>query len=152
MEKLVRCLKLVLVQLKKFKDTTKWVISSYFENNWNNKLLNEDIYRLTTYKTINNDFTLLKHVGLPYQLRKIISRIRCSNHPLAIEKGRHKNPKTPREERVCIFCNDQYVEDEEHFLLKCPVYSILRDYYNMNYENVPEMLNIDEVPIICIWT
>ena len=143
-EKLVRCLKLIEVPLKKFKDTTNSVISEYFKSNWKNKLRNEDIPRLSTYKTLNDDFALPKHLGLPYQLRKVISRIRCSNHPLAIEKGRHKNPKTPREERVCIFCNNKDIEDEEHFLLKCTTYSILRDYHHMNFENVPEMLNMDD--------
>ena len=118
-EKLVRCLKLIEVPLKKFKDTTTFVISEYYKSNWKNKLCNEDISRLSTYKTLNDDFTPPKHLGLPYQLRKVISRIRCSNHPLAIEKGRHKNPKIPREERVCVFCNNQDIEDEEHFLLKC---------------------------------
>ena len=110
-EKLVRCLKLIGVPLKKFKDTTKSNISAYFETNWKNKLLNEDISRLSTYKTLNHDFTIPKHLGLPYHLRKVISRIRCSNHPLAVEGGRQKNPKTPREDRLCILCGDRDVED-----------------------------------------
>ena len=42
-EKLVRCLNLIEVPLMKFKDTTNLNIFSYFENNWKNKLLNEDI-------------------------------------------------------------------------------------------------------------
>ena len=142
-EKLVRCLKLVGVPMKRFKDTTKSNISTYFETNWKNVLLGEDVSRLNTYKTLNDDFTLPKHLGLPYHFRKIISRIRCSNHPLAIERGRHKNPKTPREERVCVLCGGGDVEDERHFLLECTVYSILRDYHHMNFENVPEMLNMD---------
>ena len=129
-EKLVRCLKLVGVPMKRFKDTTKSNISTYFETNWKNVLLNEDVSRLNTYKTLNDDFTLPKHLGLPY-------------HPLAIERGRHKNPKTPREERVCVLCGGGDVEDERHFLLECTVYSILRDYHHMNFENVPEMLNMD---------
>ena len=106
---------LIEVPQKEFKSTTKSVIPSYFVNNWKNKLLNEDIPRLITYKTINNEYTLPKHLGLPYQLRKVVSRIRCSNHPLAIEKGRHTNPITPREERFCNFCDEQVVEDEDHF-------------------------------------
>ena len=96
-EKLERSLNLIQVPAQKFKDTTNLNISLYFKNNWKNKLLNEDISRLITYRTINSDFSLPKHLGLPYQLRKFISRIRCSNHSLAIEKGRHKNPKTPRQ-------------------------------------------------------
>ena len=88
-------------------------------------------------KLLNTDFTPPKHLGLPYENRKVISRIRCSNHPLAIEKGRQKKPQTPREERICILCDEEFVEDEDHFLLKCRTYSILREEYQMNFENIP---------------
>ena len=143
-EKLLRCLKLLGVPSKKFKEATKTVIPAYFETNWKNKLLNEDISRLRTYKTLNHNFTRPKHLGLPYPLRKVISRIRCSNHPLAIEEGRRKNPKTPREERICVLCNEHVVEDEEHFLLRCTAYSHLRIHYNMLFQNVPDMLDIED--------
>ena len=143
-EKLVRCLKLIEVPPKSFKNTTKVVIPSFFKTNWKNKVLNEDISRLNIYKSINTDFNLPKHLGLPYKFRKAISRIRCSNHPLAIEKGRYTNPKTPREERLCMLCNESVIEDEVHFLLKCPVYTNLRDYYQFNYDNVPDLLNMDD--------
>ena len=82
----------------------------------------------------NGDFTTAKHLGLPYLYRKVISKIRCSNHPLAIEIGRQKNPKTPREERICTVCEENAIEDEEHFLSKCPTYSILREHHRMNFE------------------
>ena len=143
-EKLVRCFRLIEVPAKKFKDTTKSRISNYFEANWKNKVMNEDISRLKLYKTLNSDFTPPKHLGLPYKLRKVISQVRCSNHPLAIEKGRHKNPKIPREERICTLCSDRAVEDEEHFLLNCSTYAILRESHHMNFENVPDMMNMDD--------
>ena len=143
-EKLVRCFRLIEVPAKKFKDITKSRISNYFEANWKNKVINEDISRLKLYKTLNSDFTPPKHLGLPYKLRKVISQIRCSNHPLAIEKGRHKNPKIPREERICTLCSDRAVEDEEHFLLNCSTYAILRESHHMNFENVPDMMNMDD--------
>ena len=87
-EKLVRLFNLIEVPFKKFKNKTKSATPTYFETNWKSKLRNEEISRLNTYKTINSDFTLPKHLGLPFEIRKVISRIRCSNHPLAIEKGR----------------------------------------------------------------
>ncbi len=105
--------------------------------------VNEDISRLITYKTINSDFTLPNHLGLPYHLRKSISRIRCSNHSLAIEKGRHTNPKTPREDRLCQLCDQQVIEDEEHFLLNCPVYTDLRSHHQMDFYTVPDILNME---------
>ena len=63
---------------------------------------------------------------------------------MAIEKGRHKNPIIPREERICTLCSDRAVEDEEHFLLHCPTYAILRESHHMNFENVPDMMNMDD--------
>ena len=52
-----------------------------------------------------------------------IARIRMSSHTLAIETGRHAKPKIAKEERKCRYWNLDDVEDEKHFLLKCPLYS-----------------------------
>ena len=38
-----------------------------------------------------------------------------------IEKGRHRCPKIPREQRFCPFCPTK-VEDESHFLMQCILY------------------------------
>ena len=43
-----------------------------------------------------------------------------------IEKGRHSKPKIEKYRRYCPFC-PSHVEDEHHFLIKCPIYSHLRD-------------------------
>ena len=39
-----------------------------------------------------------------------------------IEKGRHMKPIIERNERKCLFCKTE-IEDEEHFLVACPLYS-----------------------------
>lgn len=74
------------------------------------------------YKTA---IALEKHLTLTFNLKhKIaISRFRLSNHTLMIEKGRHL--KLHKDERKCYFCKDK-IENEEHFLIKCPFYSPLR--------------------------
>ena len=46
-----------------------------------------------------------------------LAKFWMSSHTLAIETGRHAKPKIVKEE---IKCNLDDVEDEEHFLLKCP--------------------------------
>ncbi len=56
-------------------------------------------------------------------LRKYLSLLRLSCHSLAIETGRYKN--IPREERLCIFCQLDEIEDEQHFIF-CPLYEQLR--------------------------
>ena len=53
--------------------------------------------------------------------RKSLSRFRMSNHSLMIEKGRHLRPEVERGERKCLCKTD--VEDEFHFVTKCPLYT-----------------------------
>ena len=53
-----------------------------------------------------------------------VARLRMSAHRLAIETGRHVRPNICKEERIilCKNCDLEEVEDESHFLLKCPLY------------------------------
>ena len=56
------------------------------------------------------------------------SKIRISNHRLAIETGRFN--KTPRNARLCLYCkkrSNSVIEDEKHVLLHCPQYDIHRN-------------------------
>ena len=47
--------------------------------------------------------------------------------PIQVETSRFHNGQL--HERVCIFCENNYIEDEEHFLVKCPLYTKLRKNY-----------------------
>ena len=79
-----------------------------------------------------------RYLQIPdFQQRKYISKLRCSDHVLEIEKGRHKrgNTRTRREERICTLCNNGEVEDEEHFLLKCDRYNSLRIKHKIEHFN-----------------
>ena len=42
-----------------------------------------------------------------------------------IEKGRYLNLE--RNQRVCSMCNLNDIEDEFHFILRCPAYNDLRE-------------------------
>ena len=53
--------------------------------------------------------------------RNTHSRFRHSNHELLIEKGRHMRPKIERNKRKCFSCRND-IEDELHFITKCPLY------------------------------
>ena len=55
--------------------------------------------------------------------RTALTELRLSDHTLAIEKGRHQD--IIQCDRKCPFCPEN-VEDEFHFLIKCPVYKSLR--------------------------
>ena len=87
---------------KEFTKTAKGNINEYFKNSWKHEISVTDSPRLSTYKIINNDFATAKHLDLPFYLRKVVSKIRCSSHPLEIEKGRHTG--SPREDRICKNC------------------------------------------------
>ena len=66
---------------------------------------------------------------LSYENRKILTKIRCSDHCLEIEKGRHRN--IPRNDRICKLCDKNEIETEDHFLLRCNMYCQLRTTYNI---------------------
>ena len=136
-EKLIKTFNLIEVSSSQFKRRAKINISEYYKTTWKNKLTNQNLPRLQVYKLVNSEFTAPKHLGLPYHMRKI----RCSNHQLEIEKGRHN--KTPREDRICKTCTCGAIEDENHFLLECLAYKPLREMYNMNANNIRDFLGTE---------
>ena len=97
-----------------------------------------DTYKQTWYSDINNSsrlqtYSIFKHnlelesylnLDIDKKYKLALTRFRTSSHSLMIETGRYEN--TPREQRICQFCNMGKVEDEYHFLLVCPNYRDLR--------------------------
>ena len=111
--------------IKRFK------ISLYksYEQFWLKSVQNIDVNpKLRTYCTFKCVFKMESYLlDLPdFKMRKLLTRFRISNHCLSIEKGRHTKPKTPVEKRICIVCDTKAIEDEDHFLCKCPLYTDLR--------------------------
>ena len=67
--------------------------------------------------------------------RAAISKIRLSNHDQMIEKGRHQKPIIKKELRFCPFCkNENKVETEHHFILKCNTFNPIRNQLLMEIE------------------
>ena len=56
-----------------------------------------------------------------------VSRMRISSHFLGVEKGRWYN--IPYHERVCNYCDSNTVDNELHFLTKCPLTEVNRNSY-----------------------
>jgi hypothetical protein len=81
--------------------------------------------KLRTYKTFKTDFRLEPYLSSPYNphYNLALLRFRISSHNLCIETGRYTRPKTPEEDRLCIYCNKNEVENEIHFLINCPNYT-----------------------------
>ena len=114
-----------------FKKATKTAIEKTYLKFWENELGNPNLSRLLFYKKIKDEFKFENYLEMyNFENRKATTKIRCSDHCLEIEKGRHKN--IPRVERICKVCDKSEIETEEHFLQKCKKYDPLRNKYNIN--------------------
>ena len=80
------------------------------------------------------------------QHRITLTKLRLSNHKLAIETGRYVRPYKKPEERICPICKKD-VEDEIHFLTLCPAYQEKKKYFiwilkqtiqNISKQNAPD--------------
>lgn len=63
--------------------------------------------------------------------------MRCSDHPLEVEKGRNRN--IPRENRLCKLCLQKEIETEEHFLTKCTFFDRYKPTYNLQHINAAKV-------------
>ncbi len=81
---------------------------------------------IRTYKDIKLNFGTEDYVKIkqPRKNRSTIARMRNGTFPLNIELGRYRG--IPLESRLCITCDDNRVESEEHFLCECSAYHDLR--------------------------
>ena len=109
------------------------------------------------YKHIVNKISLEIYLQkcIPKKYVKYLTMFRLSSHSLAIETGRYQGVLNVN--RVCKFCKDD-IEDEFHFILKCPTYQNFRSKYIKSYyrtrpsvfklvqllstENVKELCNL----------
>ena len=135
-EKLFNCLNLTEFagNYGKFKTTVEKMIKNKYVYFWGKAIQNINLSRLQFYSKIKKNFSFEKYLELPdYAQRKITAKIRCSDHVLEIEKGRHK--KIHRDERICKVCNCKEIETEDHFLTKCTFYNKIKTKYDIGPTN-----------------
>ena len=109
---------------------------------------------LYLYRYLKQTFEPSSYLSLDNsKYRNTIAKIRLSSHKLAIETGRHQN--IVRDQRKCLCCDLNDIEDEYHFILICPLYNDIRTLYIPTYySNRPNMfkftnlLNIDKTSIL----
>ena len=82
--------------------------------------------KLRAYRLFKSTFQCETYLllNLPKNERSLLAQLRCGILPLRIETGRYVGEKP--EERQCTLCNSGCIEDEKHFLLECPLYSVQR--------------------------
>jgi hypothetical protein len=67
------------------------------------------------------------YLGMQHcQLRQSLARFRCGNHTLEVEV-RKRGTGIPVQARLCNLCCYGAVEDEQHLLLVCPLYTSIRE-------------------------
>ena len=82
------------------------------------------------YNEIKTHFSFEKYLIQPnFSQRKIIAKIRCSDHTPEIENGRHM--EIPREERFCNVCDCEVIETEKHLLVESKCYENTRTKHQM---------------------
>lgn len=74
----------------------------------------------------------LRETSFPPVLKKGLLAHFTSTHDLHEERGRYCNPKTPRENRVCHFCQSNKVQNLRHVFVDCPDYAPLVE--NLRYK------------------
>ena len=113
--------------INEFKTTCKIIVQNEFMRQWTSDLRDTAVNpKLRMYRTIKSVFGREPYIDLvnDARYRIAITKIRTSSHSLEIERGRHTNPETPIQLRVCLLCKE--VEDEKHFVLSSKKYAIER--------------------------
>ncbi len=84
-----------------------------------------------------NHFT----VSFPKGHRSSLDKCRCGVVPIQIETGRYENAYG--ENRLCLFCNDNAIENVEHVILNCCAYNDIRPFLFTSARSIH--LNLDNI-------
>ncbi len=75
------------------------------------------------------DVNVASHISsnLPKYERSLISQLRLCILPIRIETGRYSN--LPEQQRLCLLCDSNQVENEWHLLFHCNLYDVERSQF-----------------------
>ena len=105
---------------------------------WQNTLQHSQ--KIEFYRSFKTDHTTSNYLYLTESFagRRALVKLRISNHKLMIELGRYS--QTTKDNRHCPFCEFTLIEDEVHFLFRCPTYSMIRNnFYNKIKTLIPNI-------------
>lgn len=115
-----------IIRPSKFNDIINSKLQLTYSNLWVNQINNFQS-KLRSYCLFKKSFEMENYTLMCKRLsRSSFCKLRISAHSLMIEKGRHFSPKVNPEDRLCQMCSLNEVEDEFHFIMKCPLYKDLR--------------------------
>ena len=116
-------------------DLSEQKMMEIFTLEWKVKI--EQTPKLRTYKHFKDEFGTECYVYKIHDRsqRSILAQLRSGILPLQIEIGRFSN--TPVENRRCLMCENNQIEDEFHFLFHCEFYVEERHDFEFNL-NIPD--------------
>ena len=138
----------------KFKHATRKSIETEWKEWWKQSLGDPQHSRLKFYREIKEEYKYEQHLDIQhYDKRRLTSELRCSDHALEIEKGRHKPAHTrkPVQDRKCIFCPHGNVEDEKHFLFHCELYSHITQRYPITVSGTSTIFTEENLPNLTVY-
>ncbi len=105
----------------------------------------KDKPKLRTYidfTDVNEPRTLVK-ANLPRNQRSLLAKLLCGILPLEVETGRFVGKD--KKDRFCTVCRENKIEDEYHFLYKCPKLKPVRKaFYAEHIENPKEFKKLPD--------
>ena len=110
--------------------------------------LASDLSSVTQHRTFHPAHAYAQYLSSVRCLsnKRLISRFRSGCHGLHVDTGRFAKGghRVEREDRVCLVCHSTVVEDEQHFLLDCPVYSLLQAQHAELFQDKPCTVACDQ--------
>ena len=103
--------------------------------------------KLRTYRTFKKEWVSEPYVSTvnTRSHRSALAKFRCGVAPLRLETGRYERGRLPVEQRICILCDKNEVEDESHAIFRCSLYDDLRaelmvaaNVLNEDFNDMPE--------------
>lgn len=132
------------------------ILQDYEKQKWHENLWKDNGLqhgkKLRTYRKFKKSLSpeAYLNINIPKCQRAAYVKFRCGVLPLAIETGRYQD--IPLESRICRVCNRNEVEDEEHFLLDCPLYLDLRkdsfDKANKINNSFTQLCNVEKLDFL----
>ena len=111
-------------------------------SNWKNTVT--CVHKLRTYILYENEYLTEPYVECDVNRahRSALAKFRCGILPLSVETGRFN--AIPLEFRLCVFCDNNVVEDEYHFFVSCNLYNDLRSsLFDYLRQDVPDFDTLD---------
>ena len=122
----------------------KNTLKNRFKDYWRSTLTKSSTTtsgKLSTYREIKSTLICEDYIREIKNIkhRHALSSLRISSHQLQIERGRYTTPITPRELRICQYCDLDMIEDERHFLMECPKHN---EYRNELFDTISKMCKV----------